>query len=163
MDIVKKTVMGAVAGAVLGLMQLSISTIRNSSKRSKIVSQFNKNYPYVQQHSDLNYCLQQLQDYAMYDRDGSFDKLFEFCNQLIHVYEEFRQNKDQVSSKQIILMSHKVFQNGRQVKQAVEDVQTQILMGRPQDHKTLAETVQLVQKIADDVWFNTYMECQTLI
>lgn len=163
MDILKKTVMGAVAGAALGLMQLSISTIRNSSKRSQIVSQFNNKYPYVQQHSDLNYCLQQLQDYAMYDRNGSFDKLFDVCNKLIHVYEAFREKKDQVSSKQIILMSREVFQNGCQVKQAVEDVQTQILMGRPQDHKTLAETVQLIQKIADDVWYNTYMECQTLI
>ena len=163
MDILKKTVMGAVAGAALGLMQLSISTIQNSSKQSRVISQFNKKYPYVQLHSDLNYCLQQLQDYAMYDSDGSFDKLFKFCDDLIHEYEDFKKNKNQVSSKHIILMSHKVFQNGRHVKQAVEDVQTQILMGRPQDHKTLAETVQLVQKIADDVWFNTYMECQTLI
>lgn len=159
MDILQKAIFGAVAGASIGFIQFSFNSISKSREKSNVVHSFNSKYPFIQNHSDLHFCLMQLHDYIMYDDPKALPRLYKSCNLLMQLYTSFNTKKNSGAKvEELIPMSKNVFSAGCEVKTYSEDVQSSLIAGRSQDHKHIVDTVQLIQKIATDIWYNVYMD-----
>jgi len=166
MDVLKKTLFGTAAGLVIGLMQFSIGSIRKSRETSRPVTTFNEKFPHIQKHSDLHFCLMELEAYSMYDSNGALEQLNCACEKMMSMCNKFNNEKSKMLKEDIqefILFNKELHHLCSEAKRLSEDAQTTLISGRPSDHKVIVDAVQLIQKITDNVWYNIYMETDVLM
>ena len=149
-----------VAGLGLGLLyktvQSSFSSIHLSSLNSAETRAFNSKFPYIRYHSDLNFVVQELIQFAPFADVESVAKL---CNSLMKRYVYFNEtDKSAMKPETLIGFPKKVHDICHDIKEAAEDLQTDLIAARPREADEVINHVQMLQKIADDILFNVMMD-----
>ena len=163
LNILKTGGVGLMGGLLYGTIKFSMNSIAHSSRSSKQNTTFEHKYPNIKYHSDLKFCVSQLQDYIMY-APQLIDFLVYECNKLMKMYITFSSMKDNISTHQnpadLILMPKKVYTLAFKICKITEDLQTQLIKSRPDLATEVTGHIQLMQKIVKEVGYNVYMDMQ---